>query len=61
MTKKLTVKEMVTVSELLLSNSIQVGALSQLLVEKGFITEQDFFAKLKTVQAEYQRSMKAAN
>jgi hypothetical protein len=39
--------------ELLIANSIQVDALAQLLVEKGIITEQEYFTKLKQVQADY--------
>jgi hypothetical protein len=55
MTKKLAVKEMVTIREMLMANAIQVDAIAQLLIEKGIITEQDFFTKLKKVQADYQR------
>ena len=61
MTKKPAVKEMVTVRELLLLNSIKVGALSQLFVEKGLIAEWEFFTKLKKVQAYYQRREMAVN
>jgi len=55
MTKKLAIKEMVTVREMLLANAIQVDALCQLLIEKGLITSEEFFAKLKKVQGDYQR------
>jgi mannitol/fructose-specific phosphotransferase system IIA component (Ntr-type) len=48
-------KDLVTFKELLMANSIQVDTLTQLLIEEGLITEQKFFAKLKKVQAEYQR------
>jgi hypothetical protein len=58
MARKLDEKELVTFKELLIANSIQVDALCQLLIEKGLITEQEFLAKLKVVQAEY-RSRKA--
>ena len=37
-----------------MANSIQVDALSQLLIEKEFITEQEYFAKLKQVQGEWE-------
>jgi hypothetical protein len=40
--------------ELLMANSIQVDAAVQLLIEKGFFTKNEFFDKLKQVQAEYQ-------
>jgi hypothetical protein len=55
MAEKLDDKELVSYEELLTANSIQVDALAQLLIEKGFITEQEFFAKLKQVQGEYER------
>jgi len=55
MAEQLDQKELVDYRELLIANSIQVDALAQLLIEKGFITEQEFFAKLKQVQSEYER------
>ncbi|MBW2651052.1 MAG: hypothetical protein JRC66_08645, partial [Deltaproteobacteria bacterium] len=54
MAEKLDPKELVSFKELLTANSIQVDALAQLLIKKGIITEQEFFSKLKQVQAEYQ-------
>jgi mannitol/fructose-specific phosphotransferase system IIA component (Ntr-type) len=54
MAEKLDEKDVVTFNELLMANSIQVDALAQLLIEKGIITEQEFFAKLKQVQMEYE-------
>jgi len=47
-------EELVSFKELLMANSMQVDALAQILVEKGIITKQEFFAKLKQVQGEYQ-------
>ncbi len=47
MAEKLDEKELVSFEDLLRANSIQVDALSQLLIEKGLITEQEFFTKLK--------------
>ena len=55
MAEKLDEKEMVSFQELLMSNCIQVDALAQLLIEKGIISEKEFFSKLKQVGAEYQR------
>jgi hypothetical protein len=55
MTKKLNPNDLVSFRELLVANSIQVDTLTQLLIEQGVISEQKFFAKLKQVQAEYQR------
>ena len=54
MAQKLDDSDLVSYKELLLANSIQVNALAQLLIEKGTITRDEFFTKLKLVQAEYQ-------
>jgi hypothetical protein len=54
MVQKLDEKELVSFKEMLMANSIQVDALSQLLIEKEIITEQEFFTKLKVVQMEYE-------
>jgi hypothetical protein len=61
MTKKIAIKEMVTVREMLLANSIQLDALIQLMIDKGLITGEEFMARLRKVQAEYQRKMKSAD
>ena len=55
MAEKLDPKELVSFKELLMANSIQIDALTQLLIEKGIITNEEFFAKLKQVQCEYQK------
>jgi hypothetical protein len=53
MAEKLDPAELVTTKELLIANSIQVDAISRLLIDKGIITYEEFDAKLKEVQAEY--------
>jgi hypothetical protein len=53
MAQKLDDNDLVSFKELLMANSIQVDALAQLLIEKGLISEQEFYAKLKQVQEEY--------
>jgi len=45
---------LVSFGELLMANSIQVDALCQLLIEKGIISEQEFYLKLKQVQKDYE-------
>jgi len=50
MAKPLDPKDVVTFKEFIVANSIQVDALTQLLIEEGIITEQKFLAKLKKVQ-----------
>lgn len=47
MAEKLDEKEMVGIQELLMAQMIQLDAVTQLLIEKGLITEQEFVAKLK--------------
>ena len=59
MAQKLDPKELVSFEELLVSNTIQVDAVTQLLIEKGFYTEEEFFQKLKRVQMEYQKKDRA--
>ena len=54
MAEKLDEKELVSFKEMLMANSIQVDAVTQLLIEKGIITQEEFFTKLKQVQFEYQ-------
>ena len=55
MAEQLDPKELVRFQELLMANSIIVDSLTQLLVEKGIITNEAFFAKMTQVQAEYHR------
>ena len=54
MAQKLDDSEIVTFKELLLANSIQVDAAMQLMIEKGYFTQDEFFRKLQQVKAEYQ-------
>ncbi len=54
MAQKLDDSELVSFKELLMANAIQTDALAQLLIEKGIITQDEFFIKLKQVQSEYQ-------
>ena len=58
MAERLDEKELVTFKEMLMANFIQVVALAQLLIEKGLISEEEFYRKLKEVQANYQRKQK---
>jgi hypothetical protein len=54
MATKLDPSEIVSFKELLLANSIQIDTAVQLMIEKGFFTEQEYFTRLKQVQAQYQ-------
>jgi hypothetical protein len=54
MAEKLEEKELVSFKEFLIAHSIQVDTVTQLLIEKGIITEQEFYTKLKKVQYDYE-------
>jgi hypothetical protein len=56
MTEKLDQNKLAGFEELLVSNTIQVDAVIQLLIEKGLFTKEEFFEMLKKVQAEYQET-----
>ncbi len=56
MVLKLDDNEILSFKELLMANSIQVDALAQLMIKKGFITKEEFFDMLREVQAEYQKN-----
>lgn len=54
MAEKLDPSELVSFKELLVANSIRIDTVIQLLIEKGFFSEQEYFSKSKLVQAQYQ-------
>jgi len=53
MTDRISEKDLVITEELLMSQLIQLDAVTQLLIEKGVFREDEFILKLKQVQAEY--------
>ena len=53
MTDQLEPEELVSFKETLIANAMQVDTLCQLFIEKGIITMDEFFKKLKVVEAEY--------
>jgi hypothetical protein len=55
MAEKFDPEERVRFQEVLLANSIMIETLTQLLMEKGMISNEEFFAKLKKVKTDYQR------
>ncbi len=59
MAQKLDPAELVSFKELLMANAIQIDALTQLLIDKGLITQQEFFTKLKQVQTDYKNKRHA--
>ena len=54
MAEKLEEKELVSFEELIRANMYQLDAVTQLLIEKGLITEEEFYTKLKEVQYDYE-------
>jgi hypothetical protein len=55
MEQQLDPDELVSFRELLIANSIQIDAMAMLLIEKGLITKDEFYTKLKQVQTDYQK------
>ena len=53
MAEQLDQDELVSFRELLISNTIQLDGVTRVLIEKGIITDEEFFDKLKQVQMEY--------
>ena len=53
MAQQLDPKETITFKDLLIANAIQIDSIIQLLMEKGLITEDEYFTKMQSVQAEY--------
>jgi len=55
MIEKLDSKDLARFQEILLANSIMIETLTQLLMEKAIISNEEFFTKLKKVKADYQK------
>jgi hypothetical protein len=53
MAQALDPSDIVTYRELIITNSIQLDTITQLLIEKGLIGYDESNVKLKAVQAEY--------
>jgi hypothetical protein len=51
-------KKLVGLERLLVSNTVQLEAVTRLLLEKGILNEAELLAMMKTVQAEYQNHSK---
>jgi len=56
MGEKLDQDQIAAFEELLISNTIQLDVVTQLLIEKDIITENEFSDMLKQVQMEYQNN-----
>ena len=53
MATKIDPSELVTFKEFMLANAIQLDTITQLLIDKGIITQEEFVTKLKQVQTDY--------
>ena len=51
-------KKLVGLEKLLVSNTLQLEAVTRLLLEKGIIKEDELLAIMKTIQSEYQNNQK---
>ena len=49
-------KKRVGLERLLVSNTVQLEAVTRLLLEKGILDEEELLAMMKTVQTEYQNN-----
>ena len=54
MATKIDPAELVTFKEFMMANAIQIDAITQLLIDKGIISQEEFLAKVIQVQADYQ-------
>jgi hypothetical protein len=61
MAEKSDPKEQVRVQEVLMANSIMIETLTQLLMDKGIISNEEFFTTLKKVKTDYQKKSNAGN
>jgi beta-N-acetylglucosaminidase len=55
MTEKLDPQQTYDFKELLIAEMIEIDTITQLLIEKGIITQQEYLSKLKQVQHEYEK------
>jgi len=53
MAQQLSPEELASFKELLIFDMIEIQTITQLLFEKGIITQREYDVKLKQVQAEY--------
>jgi hypothetical protein len=54
MSEKADPNEISSLQDLLLAQMIQIDTLTLMLIEKNVFTQDEFFAKLKEVKAEYE-------
>jgi hypothetical protein len=57
MEEKRNERELVIFLELLTPHIVHLNAITELLIEKGIFTRQEFYARRKQVQRNYERKM----
>ena len=55
MSEKLNPQQTFDFKELLISEMIEIDTITQLLIEKGIITRNEYLSKLKEVKQEYEK------
>ena len=50
---KMDPSDLLSFRELLIANSIQLDTITQMLIDKGVFTSDEFYARLKQVQIDY--------
>jgi hypothetical protein len=55
MPEKLDPQQAYDFKELLIAEMIEIDTITQLLIEKGIITQQEYLSKLKYVKQEYEK------
>jgi hypothetical protein len=50
---KMDPSDLLSFRELLIANSIQLDTITQMLIDKGIFTSDEFYARLKQVQIDY--------
>jgi hypothetical protein len=59
MPKELTPQQTIDFKELLIAEMIEIDTITQLLIEKGIITQQEYMTKLKQVKQEYENKRRS--
>ncbi len=54
MDKSFDPKDVLSIDELIMANAMKIDAVVELLIDKGIISEKEYFLKLKDLQYGYQ-------
>ena len=59
MPEKLNPQQTYDFKELLIAEMIEIDTITQLLIEKGIITQQEYLSKLKQVKDQYEKRLRS--